>query len=139
MFACRFRAPRQSFPWRLETQLDKEVPAEERAMSEICVGLVLIGIAGVVAWNLTSGHTTFVVRLVNGIPVKKRGAVTPAFLTEIEKLAREHALQSGCVWGVLRSDGRVSLRFDRAFPPGSQQQLRNWWTCNGWNSGKTRR
>jgi hypothetical protein len=103
-------------------------------MSEILARLVLIGIVGLVAWNLTVGRTMFVVRLAKGVATRKRGAVTGQFLSEVEKLAHEHALTSGYIWGVLRSDGRIALRFSRSFPPGSQQQLRNWWNCNGWTA-----
>lgn len=98
-------------------------------------GLVLIGIVGWVAWTMTAGRTVFVVRLVNGAAIRKRGTVTDKFLSEVEKLAKEHTLSSGCVWGVQRGNGRIVLRFNRVFPPGSQQQLRNWWNCNGWSAG----
>ena len=105
-------------------------------MSEMLAGLVLIGVFGTVAWTFTAGRTIFVVRIVNGAAVRKRGTVTDRFLAEVEKLAREHALTSGCIWGVQAGKDRIRLRFSRAFPPGSQQQLRNWWYCNGWSAGK---
>ena len=103
-------------------------------MSEILAGLVLIGVFGAVAWTLTTGRTMFVVQIVNGTAVRKRGAVTDRFLAEVEKLSREHALSAGCVWGVQVGPERIRLRFSRNFPPGSQQQLRNWWNCNGWTA-----
>jgi hypothetical protein len=105
-------------------------------MPEMLAGIVLSGIAGWVAWTLTAGRTMFVVRLVNGVPIRKRGAVTDKFLNEVEILAREHALSSGSIRGVQRNDGRIALRFSRTFPPGSQQQLRNWWNCNGWTASR---
>lgn len=102
-------------------------------MAGTVAGLVLIGIAGFVAWSLTAGRTLFVVRLVKGTAVRTRGAVTDQFLSELNALAREHRLTSGRVWGVLSHDGRIRLRFSREFALGSQQQLRNWWSCHGWS------
>jgi hypothetical protein len=101
-------------------------------------GVVLVAIAGWVAWTMTARRTVFVVRLVNGVAIKKRGTMTDKFLAELEKLAREHTLSSGTVWGVRQNDGRIALRFSRTFPPGSQQQLRNWWNCNGWSTRRGR-
>lgn len=105
-------------------------------MAEILAGLVLIGVFGTVAWNLTGGRTIFVVRIVNGTAVRRRGTVTDKFLAEVTKVAREHALTSGSLWGVKVGNDHLRLRFSRAFPPGSQQQLRNWWNCYGWTAGK---
>lgn len=115
-------------------RLDKDVPTRNGTVSEMLAGVVLIGLVGWVAWTMTAGRTVFVVRLVNGAAIRKRGVVTDKLLSEVEKLAREHALTSGCVWGIRQGDGRIALRFNRAFPPGSQQQLRNWWNCNGWSA-----
>lgn len=119
-------------------RFDKDVPARNGTVSEMLAGLVLIGIVGWIAWTMTGGRTMFVVHLVDGVAIKKRGTVTDKFLTEVEKLAREHALSSGCVYGVRRGDGRIALRFSRHFPQGSQQQLRNWWNCHGWSARRTR-
>jgi len=103
-------------------------------MPELLTGFALIGIVGWVAWSVTAGQTIFVVRLKGGQPTTPRGRVTPAFLAEVAKLSREAEVQHGQVWGVRHQDGRIALRFSQSFPPGTQQQLRNWWLCNGWST-----
>lgn len=107
-------------------------------MPELITGFALIGVVGWIAWTVTVGRTMFVVRLKAGQPTTQRGKVTPAFLEEVAKISREADVQNGRVWGVRHQDGRIALRFSPSFPLGPQQQLRNWWNCNGW-SGPSRR
>lgn len=107
-------------------------------MSELVTRVVLIGIAGWVVWGMTSRRTVFVVRLSAGKATAARGRITAAFLTEVAQISRTANIPRGCIWGVVHSEGRIALRFSRAFPPDIQQQLRNWWACHGWSTKPTR-
>ncbi len=107
-------------------------------MPELITGFALIGIVGWIAWTMTAGRTVFVVRVKAGQATAQRGRTTPAFLAEVTKLSGDAEVQRGQVWGVRYPDGRIGLRFSSSFPLGSQQQLRNWWNCNGWSTSPNR-
>ncbi|HEY1190862.1 MAG TPA: DUF3634 family protein [Gemmata sp.] len=99
-------------------------------------------IAGFVVWGVLRSsrpRPLFAVRLINGEPRATVGTVTAPFLARVREVAAEHRIATGSVWGVVRSGGRVSLKCSGHFPPGAQQQLRNWWAVSGWTAPVKRR
>lgn len=129
----RFRATGNPFPSAIRRRSKGSPSHGVRPVSELITAGVLLGIAGVAYWGYVRRGTVFVIRLQAGQAVATRGRVTPAMLAEIAKLSREGDVLNGLIRGVERSDGRIALRFSRSFPLGTQQQLRNWWTCHGWS------
>lgn len=97
--------------------------------------LALIGIAVAVWWFFRPKYL-FVIRIIDGKPVCKRGKTTEAFLHDVEDACRWSGVVSGTIYGILNSQAygrgahtktrtQVKLAFSSGFPVGCQQQLRN--------------
>lgn len=95
------------------------------------VEVIVVALIAFAIWRLCRPQPAFVVRVENGAPRATKGTVTRAFLEEVRSICEAFEIRSGRVRGVVR-DGRIRLEFSSAFPPPSQQRLRNWWAMEGW-------
>lgn len=99
-------------------------------MSDWVVKLLVIGFATWVIWAIVNQRYVFEISVESGQPRIRRGKVTRAFLDRVAEVCQDCGVARGWIGGVLNGR-RVSLRFSRHFPPGSQQRLRNEWQAAG--------
>ena len=104
-------------------------------MEQLLGILAFIAIA-VVAWWVFRPRYQFVIAMIDGKPVCKKGKTTDAFLREVEDACRWSGVVSGTIYGILSSRAigtrsraqkrkHIKLAFSSGFPVGCRQQLRN--------------
>lgn len=98
-------------------------------MLDIPLKIMVVAVVAWAVWRLVQPRAVFVVEVVEGGPRVKSGKVTPAALHELGTLCREQGITRGTIRGVMRRDRSIALQFSREFPPGVQQQIRNWWAA----------
>lgn len=89
-------------------------------------------------WRALQPRSTFVVKVVNGVPRVTQGNVTRAFLSSVGDACRHHGVIRGTIRGQAQGN-QVSLDFHGDFPAPCRQQLRNIWVMSGWAGGRSRR
>jgi hypothetical protein len=105
------------------------VDRSEATPLELLFKLAFVGVLAWVVWRAVQPRSTFAVRIVDGAPMKVKGAVTCAFLEQIREVCTAHAVRRGKICGIIRG-GRISLSFSRGIPASAQQQLRNLWAIS---------
>jgi hypothetical protein len=103
---------------------------------ELLIKLAVLAFAVWAFWVVFRTRYAFVVRVGGFIPRAVKGTVTAAFLEQVRRVCVEHGVHCGTVRGVVRGR-RIALDFSN-FPPGAQQQLRNWWALSGWPAAPSR-
>jgi hypothetical protein len=103
-------------------------------LPEIMIMLLIATAVGI--WWSARPKYSFVVQIVAGKPVCRRGKVTEAFLRDVAEVCEWSGVLTGSIYGtVVHMAGgrgfntvqrtRVKLSFSSAIPEGCRQQLRN--------------
>ena len=91
---------------------------------------VLVLLAVVFSWRVSTSRRVFVIRVRNRVPFLVRGQVAQAFVIELADVLQRHQVRRGIIFGVRRR-GTVGLGFSRGIPPAARQALRNVWAMHG--------
>ena len=91
---------------------------------------VLVLLAVVFSWRVSTSGRVFVIRVRNRVPFLVRGQVSQAFVVELADVLQRHQVRRGTLFGVRRR-GTVGLAFSRGIPPAARQALRNVWAMHG--------
>ena len=99
-------------------------------MEYVAVVAVLILLAVLFSWKVTTHGRVFVVRVRSRVPFLVRGKVSSAFVTELAEVLQRHEVRRGAIYGVRRR-GTVGLKFSPGIPQTARQALRNVWAMHG--------
>ncbi len=98
-------------------------------MDYAVLALVVVSVAVVLSWQMTTRRRVFVIQIRNGVPFLKRGKVAHAFVVELADVLNRHDIRKGAIYGVPKT-GRVALGFSRTIPASARQSLRNVWSMH---------
>lgn len=94
--------------------------------SDTLFAVALLAVLGGIVWAVMQPRYEFALRVRGGRVTPTRGKVTAAFLETVTGIVQENGVERGWIAGERRGK-RVRLAFNRSFPAGAAQQLRNAW------------
>ena len=99
-------------------------------MEYFAIVAVLVLLAVVFSWRVTTHGRVFVIRIRNRVPFVTKGKLSQAFVIELGEVLQRYEVRRGSIYGVRRR-GSVSLGFSRSIPQAARQTLRNVWAMHG--------
>ena len=99
-------------------------------MEYFAILAVVVVLAVLFSWRVTTHGRVFVIRVRNRAPFLTKGKVAQAFVAELADVLQRYGVRRGSIFGVRRR-GTVTLGFSRGIPPACRQALRNVWSMHG--------